>query len=243
MSHHKRVPPLKTFFRTLIVSASLIAVSVGVRWVFFGPEENQPSADVVVFSFHPQVDTSIDLPVPLERLVQSELNKLEIATSELQKNQLQDVAVQEAPALVKTASLKSVLQVSNPSNCEYVVEEGDRLDKISMKFFGTHRRYKDILAANPGLDPRRMKPGQKLIIPDIRHGLPVQPVVFVQRSEPQTREYTVKPGDVLGKIAQEQLGSSRYSVKILEVNPGLDPLKLKPSQVIRLPVLGLSQNN
>ena len=242
---------MKIFIHTLLVSTSLLVATTGVRWIFWGHRSAPAKSEDVVFSFHPQVEKKISWSAPQKEAI---LQKIEEAISEANvSKQDEALAVNEvsepkvvpkiSSELVKTESLSSVLQVSNPSQCEYVVEAGDRLDLISMKFYGTHRRHQDILSANPGLDAKRLKPGLKLVIPDIRMGLPVQPVVFVQRSRPLTREYVVQAKDVLGSIANKELGSSRWSAKILEVNPGLDPLKLKPGQKINLPVLGLTQNN
>ena len=233
------------------MSASLLAATTGVRWFFWGHRSAPAKSEDVVFSFHPQVEKKVSWSAPQkEALIQKieasigESNLLK-ANETMAKNDSNEPSVtpKATSELVKTELLSSVLQVSNPTQCEYVVEAGDRLDLISMKFYGTHRRYQDILSANPGLDAKRLKPGLKLAIPDIRMGLPVQPVVFVQRSQPLTREYIVQAKDVLGSIAHKELGSSRWSSKILEVNPGLDPLKLKPGQKINLPVLGLTQNN
>ncbi|MFT4514300.1 MAG: LysM repeat protein, partial [Planctomycetota bacterium] len=48
------------------------------------------------------------------------------------------------------------------------------------------------------------------------------------------REYIVKKGDILGRIAQKQLGSTRYVSSIRDLNPGLtDDLKI--GQMLVLP--------
>jgi len=51
------------------------------------------------------------------------------------------------------------------------------------------------------------------------------------------RTYTVKPGDTLGGIAKEQLGSAGAYMKIFELNTDqlTDPDKIKPGQVLQLP--------
>lgn len=50
-----------------------------------------------------------------------------------------------------------------------------------------------------------------------------------------SRSYTVQPGDCLGTILQEQCGTVRAQAKVLELNPGLDPDRLRVGQVLRLP--------
>jgi 5'-nucleotidase/UDP-sugar diphosphatase len=47
----------------------------------------------------------------------------------------------------------------------YVVRKGDTLWRIATRLYGDGQRYRDILAANPGLVPTRMQVGQKLLIP------------------------------------------------------------------------------
>ncbi|MGK0262557.1 MAG: LysM repeat protein [Planctomycetota bacterium] len=55
-----------------------------------------------------------------------------------------------------------------------------------------------------------------------------------------TRNYTVKKGDILGRIAQKQLGSIRYVSDIRKLNRGLgDTLKI--GQVLILPASGKSK--
>jgi nucleoid-associated protein YgaU len=48
--------------------------------------------------------------------------------------------------------------------------------------------------------------------------------------------YTVKKGDVLGKIAEATLGSSKRWKEIASLNPGVDPDRLTIGAVLRLPV-------
>ena len=47
----------------------------------------------------------------------------------------------------------------------HIVQAGDTLERISLKYYGTRRRWQRIVEANPGLDPRRMRPGRKILIP------------------------------------------------------------------------------
>ena len=52
------------------------------------------------------------------------------------------------------------------------------------------------------------------------------------------KTYTVKAGDTLGAIAKEHLGSAGAYMKIFELNKDqlTDPDKIKPGQVLKLPV-------
>ena len=48
----------------------------------------------------------------------------------------------------------------------YTVKKGDTFIKIAREVYGDPSRMKDIAAANPGVDPRKLKVGQTIILPD-----------------------------------------------------------------------------
>ena len=54
------------------------------------------------------------------------------------------------------------------SGDEYIIQAGDSLGKITRAagHLGRQITIKQIIEANPGLDPRAMRVGQKIIIPD-----------------------------------------------------------------------------
>ena len=52
---------------------------------------------------------------------------------------------------------------------------------------------------------------------------------------PLAHTYTIQKGDTLWAIAQKQLGAGKRVPAIVALNPGLNPAKLKPGQVIKLP--------
>lgn len=68
--------------------------------------------------------------------------------------------------------------------------------------------------------------------PAPRHFETVPPVAPVA---PAANTYTVQKGDTLWSIAQRFLGDGKRWREIVEVNPGLEPSKLKIGQVIMLP--------
>lgn len=47
----------------------------------------------------------------------------------------------------------------------YTVEKGDTIYSIARKVYGSNTRAKDIIAANPGIDPNKIKAGQTLTLP------------------------------------------------------------------------------
>jgi nucleoid-associated protein YgaU len=50
--------------------------------------------------------------------------------------------------------------------------------------------------------------------------------------------YVVKSGDTLSEIAESQLGSSRRWKEIVDLNPGLDPRRVRAGAKLRLPAAG-----
>ncbi len=47
----------------------------------------------------------------------------------------------------------------------YVVREGDSLSTLALSHLGSSRRWPEIQRLNPGLDPRRLRPGMELKFP------------------------------------------------------------------------------
>ena len=69
-----------------------------------------------------------------------------------------------------------------------------------------------------------------------------QPELEKPRVEPPApdapRDYVVKSDEILGLIAQRELGSVRYVQAILDLNPGLEADSIKEGDVLRLPARG-----
>ena len=53
---------------------------------------------------------------------------------------------------------------------------------------------------------------------------------------PAFRDYVVREGDSFERIAKRELGDARLWVKIAESNPLKDPRRIKPGDVLRLPI-------
>ena len=78
-------------------------------------------------------------------------------------------------------------------------------------------------------------------------GVQQPPVVAPPVKQPTpvaaAREYTIKQGDILGLIAQRELGSVRFVADIEKLNPGLDARHLRPGKTILLPTKGASSDD
>jgi nucleoid-associated protein YgaU len=73
---------------------------------------------------------------------------------------------------------------------------------------------------------------------DINADIQVVPQPQAVGTSGSSRTYTVKSGDTLSKIAKEHLGDANRYMKIFEANRDQlsDPDKIKPGQVLKLPV-------
>ena len=47
----------------------------------------------------------------------------------------------------------------------HVVQPGDTMWQIALRHYGNGQRYRDIMAANPGVNPTTMRIGQRLVLP------------------------------------------------------------------------------
>jgi nucleoid-associated protein YgaU len=136
----------------------------------------------------------------------------------------------------------------------YITVEGDSYWSVAEKVYGSGAKNEIIHKANMDVcpDPLKMKAGMKLIIPPLEGKPAVESQSVIKNTAgnkntaknavPKTapshpKEYTVKAGDVLSKIAAKELGNSNRANEIYELNKDkLDsPDDLKIGQILRLP--------
>jgi spore germination protein len=103
----------------------------------------------------------------------------------------------------------------SPAPRQYTVQSGDTLWRIAQRFGVT---VEQIVQLNNISDPNRIFPGQVLLIPSV--------------TAPETRQYTVQPGDTLWRIAQ-QFGTTVEA--IVALNNITDPNRIFPGQVLMIP--------
>ncbi|MCH2135650.1 MAG: LysM peptidoglycan-binding domain-containing protein [Phycisphaerales bacterium] len=82
--------------------------------------------------------------------------------------------------------------------------------------------------------PASMAPPRPTPLPVTRRGLVARAPGPVDNSKLLDR-WTVGPQDTLTEIAAKALGASSRWREIVAINPGLDPNRLRPGQVIKLP--------
>lgn len=131
----------------------------------------------------------------------------------------------------------------------YRVQAGDTLSEIAQRELGSARRWQEIVAANPGLDPSKLRAGATIQIPGAQAArssggaaLASSPRTAAkpepQRAPVSTKAHTwkVQKGESLWKIAQASLGDGKRWREIASLNPKVNPNQLEPGQVLTLPV-------
>jgi LysM repeat protein len=103
---------------------------------------------------------------------------------------------------------------------QYTVQQGEWIYKIA-RDHGVDPNA--LIAANPGIDPNNLQPGQVLTIP--APGASAPPA-----ASPTT--YTVQPGEWIYQIARK-LGKDPQA--IIDANPGINPNVVYAGQVLNIP--------
>jgi nucleoid-associated protein YgaU len=218
-----------------------------VRWLLLPPASDSMSVqDLVTYRFRPQVQKESQWAPPSSATVtgleDQDVSVVAEAAKALVDSPEKPLASNSRVVDKYVFAVSRVLQVKTTDHTKYVVESGDRLDKISKKFYGTYQRYREILKANPGLNSRSLRPGMIIKIPEAPQGLPVNSLAYVSEPQEKASTHVIQPGDTLGEIAQRKLGSTKWVSKILDINPGLKPSRLKVGQKIKLPSVAVASH-
>jgi len=141
----------------------------------------------------------------------------------------------------------------------HLVKPGETLWALAAKYLGDGRRYREIVQANPNLDPNRIQAGAKIKIPAAAAAASSRPsatdraktsstVVWAPKTPttvtrkpkpiPPDRAYQVKPGDGWYTLAQRFLGDGNRWPELYELNKERVPRNkdlLPASTLIELP--------
>ncbi|MBX3462373.1 MAG: LysM peptidoglycan-binding domain-containing protein [Planctomycetes bacterium] len=131
----------------------------------------------------------------------------------------------------------------------YRVKQGDTFDSIAREQLGNAARRTEIARLNPGVRPERLAIGTVLVLPSAASPAPAPAPVAkadAARSDGAARTeasasrggvvaYKVAKSDTFEGIASRQLGDRKRVAEIRELNPDVDPTRLRVGQEIRLP--------
>lgn len=127
----------------------------------------------------------------------------------------------------------------------YTVRAGDSLSRITERQLGSVSRMSELMALNGLSDPNRIFVGQELRLPS--GSAPVVAASTPSRAASQPAPasgasagrgdgaYVVRAGEVLGAIAQRELGRASRYTEIVALNPGLDPDRITEGQRLSMP--------
>jgi len=102
--------------------------------------------------------TALEAPVkPVDELAPAEVPAPTSETATPRADESETLEPRQ-PAISKPEPLTSQPFV-------YTVEKGDTLWSIAKRYLGDGKRWKDIVSSNPGLDPKKLKVGQKIVLP------------------------------------------------------------------------------
>ena len=160
-------------------------------------------------------------------------------------------ATEAAPMLTAPPSAPS----SAPTTHAYTVRAGDTLSEIAQRELGSSRRWQDLVAVNPGLDPAKLRVGKTIQIPGAKGATEVaraaeEPAASAKapKSQPSSKPaaggktWKVGNGENLGRIAERALGDGKRWGEIARLNPKVNPDRLALGQVLVLPASASTGN-
>ena len=77
----------------------------------------------------------------------------------------QKLTIPDPSSYVRKAGAGRTPTGPNATARRYEVQIGDNLESIAYRHLGSRKRWKDIVALNPGLNPKRLMEGQEIYIP------------------------------------------------------------------------------
>jgi len=161
------------------------------------------------------------------------------------KGMMPVIGAQPMPTSVSAPIVRSGDLVSTPISTlgarTYTIKSGDTLGGIASRELGSASRWTEIQSLNASLNPNNLKVGMSIQLPagaravtasasrnETAHAAPV--------SKPATgRSYIVKSGDSLSRIASRELGDAGRWSEIRDLNPGVNPERLKVGAELAMP--------
>ncbi len=154
--------------------------------------------------------------------------------------------------VIDPAPVSPTTRPANANARTHTVQKNETISSIAAVAYGSANYYPHILRANPSLDPKRLKVGMSIVLPEVSDVKPSDvpggseaadgnATPAASRTAPAidaTKEYRVQPNDSLYKISVKLYGKSDMADKIYQLNKdkiGADPAKVKLGTVLKLP--------
>jgi len=155
-----------------------------------------------------------------------------------------------APTVADNTGISPFASVADPSTRpsvqSHVVAAGESFSSIAAQVYGSSKYVGKLMAANPNIDPLRLRVGMKIVVPELSSSTgatradattptaPAAPTATVDMAN----GYKVQPGDTLEGIAVKLYGQSSAKFDIYTANKALigpNPDRLKVGWVLKLP--------
>ena len=112
--------------------------------------------------------------VGMQLLMTAPISSSPAIAAEPQRSEPPSIATKEALA-PKTQSLPTPSEMAGAAADEakfYRIATGDTLARIALRRYGDAGKWRGLAKANPGLDPRRLKVGATIMLPETIDGVP-----------------------------------------------------------------------
>lgn len=199
---------------------------------------------------HPRAERGADFGSPSEPLSATPLSE---NAPDAAPGTLELQAPREQPAPEQVIGLKAAgpTQALAASARTYAVRTGDTLSEIAQRELGSARRWQELVSANPGLDPSKLRVGQSIRIPGApalggeprtaavnaaapKQGAAPKPAAPAKAGA-SGKTWKVGQGENLWRIAERALGDGKRWREIASLNPKVNPDKLLLGQELVLP--------
>lgn len=140
------------------------------------------------------------------------------------------------PVFVEPQPVAPVTPPAEPRFREITVRKGDNLWRIAERELGNGAHWNRIAAANPSVDPDRLREGMTLRIPTGTGGASASPAATPPASGGGTRTYVVQKGDTPMGLSTKFYGTVRHYRDLLRHNR-LDEDGLQAGMTIEVPAL------
>jgi nucleoid-associated protein YgaU len=215
---------------------------------YAGQTAQTPAVESSTTGTAPSTEPVVHALDPVDRLRQELLSATHGTPSRPAAEELEGTkSVEEAADGKGSPAKPAPVEASEAKPTLYTVRDGELLETIAKNKLGKRSRWPEIVAANPGLDPRKVRGGLVIKLPAASQAAPendaAKPAAAPKTSgDPPAAvaqdTYRVEDGDMLEAIAQRKLGKRSRWPEIVAANPGLDPKKLRAGTVIKLPASG-----
>jgi len=127
-----------------------------------------------------------------------------------------------------------------PKYVYHVIKPGESLSMIAKTYYGDYQKYHVIAQFNDIDDATKVKPGQRIMIPEIDAMPPLKGIAERQGSATYYVEHVLRPGESISKLAQQYYGDYKQFHVIAQFNGMEDATQVKVGQTIKVPkVAGL----